>query len=270
MVTLLGNIQLKQLNQQAKYICSTKITWEYYINKRRITQCRRCQGWGHATVNCYAEPACLKCAEGHLTQDCNKSKDVPAKCVNCGEDHPANATICQEYQKRLKNIELRNKTQLDKNTTKSTNIKNIPDINDRKQYPNLLSTSTNQPQPTTANSHQHHNQYERYNSEQEHIPTSRWSNTISAKAFNSNINRSSTNNRLGNEYLTTSYTNQSNVNDLSDFVSLSNEIRELTKVFNVKRMLSAVREFRKQLQHCETPSQQFQLLIQFCDKIDNE
>jgi len=51
----------------------------------------------------------LKCAEGHLTQDCNKSKDVPAKCVNCGEDHPTNATICQEYQKRLKSIELRNK-----------------------------------------------------------------------------------------------------------------------------------------------------------------
>jgi len=248
MVTLLGNIQLKQLNQQAKYICSTKITWEYHINKRRITQCRRCQGWGHATVNCYAEPVCLKCAEGHLTQDYNKSKDVPAKCVNC-EDHPTNATICQEYQERLKSIELRNKTQLDKNTTKSTSSKNISDINDRKQYPNLLSTSTNQPQPTTANNHQHYTINMSSNSEQENIPTSRWSNTISAKAFNSNINRPSSNNRLGNEYLTTLYTNQSNVNDLSDFVSFSNEIRKLTKVFNVKRMLSAIREFRKQLQH---------------------
>lgn len=73
MVTFLGNMQIKQQSQLAKYICNTKIIWEHYINKR-ITQCRRCQGWGHATINCYAEPACLKCAEGHLTKDCKKSQ----------------------------------------------------------------------------------------------------------------------------------------------------------------------------------------------------
>ncbi|KMQ84399.1 gag-like protein [Lasius niger] len=123
MVTFLGNIQIKQLIQQAKYICSTKISWEYYINKRRITQCRRCQGWGHATVNCYAELACLKCAKGYFTKDCQKSINIAAKCANCGLDHPANATICQEYQRRLKIIEQRIKLQ-QQNThiEKSTNI----------------------------------------------------------------------------------------------------------------------------------------------------
>jgi len=42
-------------------------------------------------------------------------------------------------KERLKSIELRNKIQLDKNTTKSTSNKNIPDINDKKQYPNNIS-----------------------------------------------------------------------------------------------------------------------------------
>ncbi|CAD6221968.1 GSCOCG00011677001-RA-CDS, partial [Cotesia congregata] len=88
---------LKHVKQKARLLCNTKVTWENYETKRRASQCHRCQEWGHATINCFAEPACLKCGEAHLTKDCVKSKDTPAKCVNCAGDHPANATICKSY-----------------------------------------------------------------------------------------------------------------------------------------------------------------------------
>lgn len=55
-----------------------------------------------------------------------------------------------------------------------------------------------------------------------------------------------------------------------DFISLTNEVREITKIFNIKKMLQAIKEFGAQIQQCNTPSQQFQTLIQYRDKLDNE
>lgn len=286
MVTIQGNIQMKQLNHQAKYVCNTKISWEHYISKKRITQCRRCQGWGHATVNCYADPACLKCAENHLTKDCLKSKEIPAKCINCGLGHPANATICQEYQRRLKIVEQRNQIlQQNINPGKSANIKPVPDVSDRNHYPFLRNTSS-VPQGTGNNTHRQlpqeivrqatsiqqgqHNNHS--NGGSDGFTMMKMANETTGPALYSDIIR--TNNTLrsaiGNRRSNTITTNQNNTNDLSDFLSLSNEIRELTKVFNIKKMLLAVREFKKQIQQCNLPSEQFQLLIQFCDKLDNE
>ncbi|KAK2575625.1 hypothetical protein KPH14_011888 [Odynerus spinipes] len=73
MITIKGTTNINQLQQQVQYLNYTKIKWEYYIN-----------------------PACLKCAGEHLTKDCKKPRTEPAKCVNCGGDHPANATICKK------------------------------------------------------------------------------------------------------------------------------------------------------------------------------
>lgn len=107
MVTFASNIQIKTLQHNVPYLQYTKIEWNNYINKRRITQCHKCQVWGHATSNCYAVPACLKCAEGHLTQDCKKASTTPARCVNSGSDHPANATCCVAYKAGLEMSEMR-------------------------------------------------------------------------------------------------------------------------------------------------------------------
>ncbi|KAM0726761.1 Nucleic-acid-binding protein from transposon X-element [Formica fusca] len=101
MVTILGSINIRILVHKVKYLNHTKITWERYLNKKRVTQCHRCQEWGHATSNCHVTPKCLKCAENHLTRECKKPATIPARCANCGKDHPANAIICEKYIEKL-------------------------------------------------------------------------------------------------------------------------------------------------------------------------
>lgn len=41
---------------------------------------------------------CVKCSEGHRTEDCQKSNKSKAKCANCGEAHTANWK-CSAYKK---------------------------------------------------------------------------------------------------------------------------------------------------------------------------
>lgn len=94
-----SSITLKALQQQVKVISYTKIQWERYTTTKEIIQCHRCQHWGHATSNCYGKITCLKCSENHLTRDCTKTLDTPAKCANCHENHPANSSNCKVYQK---------------------------------------------------------------------------------------------------------------------------------------------------------------------------
>ncbi|GBP92954.1 Nucleic-acid-binding protein from transposon X-element [Eumeta japonica] len=51
-------------------------------------QCLRCQLYGHAAQNCYAQPLCIKCRESHATKECKRNKDsgdIP-ECVNCNSD----------------------------------------------------------------------------------------------------------------------------------------------------------------------------------------
>ena len=70
-----------------------------------VTQCRRCQAFGHGTQNCYAKPKCVKSLKDHLTQDCDKlDRSAPAQCVNCKESHPANYSRCPAYLQHLEKI----------------------------------------------------------------------------------------------------------------------------------------------------------------------
>jgi len=43
----------------------------------------------------------VKCAQSHLTSECAKIPDTPAKCCNCSEDYPASYTQCPAYLKYL-------------------------------------------------------------------------------------------------------------------------------------------------------------------------
>lgn len=104
LVTTDQKITLKTLNTHVRYIIHTKIAWERYYNTKRIIQCHRCQEWGHATTNCRAEPACLKCGEAHLTYQCTKPKENPPKCANCQGEHTANNTECPVYSKILEGL----------------------------------------------------------------------------------------------------------------------------------------------------------------------
>lgn len=94
------DINLTFLQQNIKFVCSTKIKWERHANTKLITQCRRCQEWGHATSNCFVTPRCAHCASEHWTHQCtNKEANMCANCNQTG--HKAFANECPVYVKRL-------------------------------------------------------------------------------------------------------------------------------------------------------------------------
>jgi len=76
-------------------LCYCKVRVESYRKPKEIVQCHRCQRFNHTTNNCKAMPKCVKCAGDHLTKECKKPRDTPAKCANCGENHPANYRGCR-------------------------------------------------------------------------------------------------------------------------------------------------------------------------------
>lgn len=87
---------IKLLMQTVRYICSYKVIWDHFVKRQRGTQCHRCQRHGHAARNCQMNYRCVKCLDKHLPGECKKKDKVEkAKCVNCGEDHPANYKNCK-------------------------------------------------------------------------------------------------------------------------------------------------------------------------------
>lgn len=105
-------------------------------SNRLIPQCKNCQGFGHTQRYCSKEAKCVKCAGKHSTKNCTKTKEQKPKCVNCGENHPANYRGCyvaKELQKlkNQKNKKLKQKSTIttivqatnNKITDKATNNK---------------------------------------------------------------------------------------------------------------------------------------------------
>lgn len=111
MVVTDNSIFLKFLNNNVKYVCYTRITWERYQNRSSVIQCRRCQQWGHSTTNCRSKPTCTKCGEPHWTKECDKvRKEDPnthenIKCANCKGSHLAFSKECPVYKKRVEATE---------------------------------------------------------------------------------------------------------------------------------------------------------------------
>ena len=62
--TLYNRSYLVTLHKDAKIqeafkiraVCYIIVRWEKYRNNKMVTQCRRCQAFGHGTQNCYAKP----------------------------------------------------------------------------------------------------------------------------------------------------------------------------------------------------------------------
>lgn len=79
-------------------ICFTKIKVEEPRPRKHLTQCQRCQNFGHTKTYCNHQPRCVKCSESHLTEHCQKSIDQPPKCVLCEGQHPASYRGCPFYQ----------------------------------------------------------------------------------------------------------------------------------------------------------------------------
>jgi hypothetical protein len=83
-----------------KSLCYIRIKVEAFKKSKGPGQCHNCQAYGHAQSHCHQRPKCVKCAGPHLTAECKKSKDTPAKCCNCGGSHPANYRGCSSYPRK--------------------------------------------------------------------------------------------------------------------------------------------------------------------------
>lgn len=89
-------------------ILGCKVQIEPLKKSKLIPQCKKCQAYGHTQKYCSKKPRCVKCAGHHLTTACEVPKSISAKCVHCGEAHPASyrgCVIAKEIQK-IKNIRM--------------------------------------------------------------------------------------------------------------------------------------------------------------------
>lgn len=95
-----------------EYLLNTKIYFEPPNKKREISQCQRCQRYGHTKNFCARQPRCVKCVENHLTSECSRrGKSTNIKCVLCKGNDPANYRGCQVYKElqKIKHPPLRKK-----------------------------------------------------------------------------------------------------------------------------------------------------------------
>lgn len=81
-------------------IIRVDVTVETPKARNDVTQCYRCQGFGHTQHQCKIKPRCVKCAGEHFATECPKTtRDTPAKCANCQGAHPANYRGCAQFPK---------------------------------------------------------------------------------------------------------------------------------------------------------------------------
>lgn len=80
-----------------KTIFYTRVTIEQFRGQRGPIQCFKCQRFGHTNHFCNNTTRCFKCAGFHSGRECTKARDIPCKCVNCGEAHPASYRRCEVF-----------------------------------------------------------------------------------------------------------------------------------------------------------------------------
>ncbi|GJQ75508.1 hypothetical protein Trydic_g17595 [Trypoxylus dichotomus] len=87
------------------HVSGINVTVESQLAKKdQVTQCHRCQLYGHGHRNCHAAAVFVKCTGPHQTAECTKRRDAPAKCALCQAPHTANYEGCPKspYAKKVK------------------------------------------------------------------------------------------------------------------------------------------------------------------------
>ena len=155
-------ITLSDLSYNHNSIDGLRIRWDKFKpSKKRPTQCRRCQRFGHAANNCNLDYRCVKCLNTHEPGACSRTsrEEGQPSCVNCQQEgHASNSTICPAFIKHTENINAKKKppkhqarefaaTRFDWNSQKPSQIYNTQDFHIplvASQHP----ASTSQPPPT--------------------------------------------------------------------------------------------------------------------------
>ena len=97
---------LKDINQHTLRV-------ESYKPNPRVTQCHRCQEFGHTSRRCNLKVQCVKCGQDHLFANCpQKGPAHNPKCANCGSQYTASYGKCpiQIQQREALQQKIRNRT----------------------------------------------------------------------------------------------------------------------------------------------------------------
>lgn len=86
--------------KKVRNLCCSKITWEKNFSSSLVTQCYKCQAFGHIAKNCFRKEVCANCAGDHSTLSCEVNTNAK-KCINCGGDHKANDIECDFYLRAI-------------------------------------------------------------------------------------------------------------------------------------------------------------------------
>lgn len=132
-VTLKGSVDLKKLSKT--HLNHTVVKWKRHERRSKITQCRRCQNFGHGIRNCNISFKCSKCGSNHESSTCTADF---LKCANCGGEHDANANDCP---KRISFLEMRQKMSSKNNAKKS--LKEAPQLENLSVFPELKAKTSN-------------------------------------------------------------------------------------------------------------------------------
>lgn len=118
-----------------------------------IPQCKRCQEFGHTKTYCRKTPKCVRCAEDHLTEDCDKPRTNNApKCANCKNQHPANYRGCEVAKALQKIRDQGNKSKKTTRTNATVQQKPQQPKPQTNENPIVQRTSTNQVNTVIDNS----------------------------------------------------------------------------------------------------------------------
>lgn len=130
-------------NLRSLFHCHVRV--ESYKKSKLITQCHRCQRFGHTLAHCQAEFKCVKCAGSHDTRECMKDSKTKAKCANCGGPHPASYKGCDFFKMMQQNKEQgkeNNQKKSIKKQEKKQEEKETPRIASYASYANVTRRSS--------------------------------------------------------------------------------------------------------------------------------
>lgn len=239
-----SEITLKHL-ERARCIAYTRISWERYVNAKRLSQCHRCQEWGHATTNCRAKPKCLICAKSHLTFTCElkgTKNTTGVKCANCDGKHPANSVDCPVYIRKIEWLD--NNRKVNRPQAPQQKPKQTPPSVDRFNFPRL------KPAPLPKDN----KWFARANQRTEVSPTT--------TASNNNIGYSA---RAGE---IESASDNHNSDPMCGMNTLTNELNKLDKLIDINKMIGLVRDLNNKLTSCQTEMEKFQCFYKFCQQLN--
>lgn len=83
----------KEIFNLREVLC-LRVRVETLRTRAKVSQCHRCQQFGHGQSRCTLKPKCVRCAGEHHTVDCLEPREGPRKCSNCDGDHAANYSQC--------------------------------------------------------------------------------------------------------------------------------------------------------------------------------